>query len=163
MKSFIKYLSALFMLALVAACGGSLNKPNIDPQVLSRMDATNSAYLFGSYGYEKKSTSLFGNDIGYLSLLIEPADNPGEKPFYINMVKEDGSFLYSLKQGNYKVKELLLHSMNQNMTVSSMHNFFFTVTNGQIACMGRCNAPANKRCSRQYHDKRFLRNEYLAI
>lgn len=53
------------------------------------------------------------------------------------MDKDKGTFLLPVAQGNYEVKGLILHAMNQNLTVASIHNFSFQVKNGGISCLGK--------------------------
>jgi hypothetical protein len=138
MKAAIKYMAGLLALGLICACGASaVNKANIDPASLTKQYSTNSAYLFGSYAYELRSQNQYGDESGYLSLLVEPVGDSMEKPFFIRMVKDSGTFLFPLAQGNYELKGLILHVMNQNLIVSGIHNFCFEVKNGEVSCLGK--------------------------
>jgi hypothetical protein len=134
----MKKLYVYALIFLICTCSGMpVRKAELNPMSLPERGAGTS-YLFGSYSYEKKSPDLLGNDIGYLSLLVEPSGNSGENPFYVKMEKEGGGlFVYPIKAGNYRISELLLHYRNEDIDVAKINGYFFSVTNGDIAYAGR--------------------------
>ncbi|MGA2140877.1 MAG: hypothetical protein ABSG94_00505 [Brevinematales bacterium] len=139
MKIIARYISVFAGLFIIASCSGMpVNRPNTDPAAITRGDTTNSAFLFGTYDYVSRSPSLYGQDLGYLALLVEPVkSDSGENQFYVRMEKDNGFFLLALKSGDYAVSAILLHCMNQNMTIRNIHDFTFSVKNGEIENLGR--------------------------
>lgn len=139
MKITARYLTVSASLLIMISCSGMpVNKPNADPAAITRGDVTNSAYLYGTYDYVSKSPLLYGQDLGYLALLVEPeGTNAGENLFYIRMDKDNGSFLLPVKGGDYAITAILLHSMNQNMTIRNIRDYTFSVKNGEIENLGR--------------------------
>jgi hypothetical protein len=135
----MKSIPVLILLAAampaIFSCSMS-NKSSIDPSAIARTNSVDTGYIFGTYNYEKKSPPPYGED-WYLTLLVAPAEDNGEKLFRIRLDHDSGFFLYPVKPGKYEIRELCLYSLNSSLTVCLIHDFRMAVANGDISYLGK--------------------------